>query len=197
MSYLPLCLAFHCTTFATLCITLSPGTSLSFLPPTSPRSRRSLTTGRQASIIAVWTAVFFLLSSIPAIVATAFARERQLHAAREVLEGIDGVERSGQGLAGLVGLVPLYERLVGTGMHLFNCYRAVVGLYGLWAIVWMLVSRTVSLRGGRKLTFVFVRSTSQRPFNSPQPFALAENVSCEAFRVCESSTNSSRTRITT
>lgn len=135
LSYIPLGLAFHAHVWSTLGVSLSTSSPIAFGSPSS-RKRSSL-----PSYIGFWTALLFVFCHVPIIAAVQVFRRRQQHSLHQLLEGIDEAAARGSGLAPLVSVTPLYNELIHLSRTLFTLYRVEVGVYGMWAILWMLVSR--------------------------------------------------------
>lgn len=106
--------------------------------------------------------------------------------------GIDAAAHSGLGLAGLVGMEPLYERLTTSSAKLFTLYRVEIGVYGVWAVIWMLVSVASFYRRAPRVDFAQFRSTSLRRSDSLPLFESAAVASLAVFAAYASSTTSSR-----
>lgn len=59
----------------------------------------------------------------------------------ELFESIDKAAASGAGLLALTGNERLYKDVMSFSWKIWILHRVEVGVYGVWAILWMLVSR--------------------------------------------------------
>ncbi|KAM0787228.1 hypothetical protein ACM66B_006466 [Microbotryomycetes sp. NB124-2] len=140
-SYLPLGLALHAITWSTFCV----ASHASALPNFSPLIRREKSLWKAWA--GVWVAVAFVVCIVPVLAYVTVLSRRVQDEWQGVLSIIDRQAVPPSQLSALLAsLIPRFRSMTHETNRLHILYRVVVGLYGLWAVVWSLVYVPSALR---------------------------------------------------